>query len=240
MRYNILKITLQPDWTYMSDMHQQLNLQEQAYDMLRSKIIYAELEPGTRLSAVGLEKETGIGRTPIRESFVRLREQELVETRPKSGTYVSKIDMVRAENACFLRTKLERSVLISCCAVATPEQKAELEQILTESESLDHSETRRFFDLDNLFHETCFKIAGRQMLWDWMQSINTHFERYRWLRATTQEIDWKPIQKQHRQMLHTVLTNNTDEAGYLAASHLHLMPEEQGPVIALHPDYFEL
>ncbi|MEO2538513.1 GntR family transcriptional regulator, partial [Collinsella aerofaciens] len=88
------------------------SLQDQAYNALRSKIIYAELKPGTRLSAIGLEKETGIGRTPIRESFVRLREQELVETRPKSGTYVSKISMEHAENACFLREKLERSVLI--------------------------------------------------------------------------------------------------------------------------------
>lgn len=140
------------------------SLQDQAYNALRSKIIYAELKPGTRLSAIGLEKETGIGRTPIRESFVRLREQELVETRPKSGTYVSKISMERAENACFLREKLERSVLIKCCSAASPEQKHRLDQILAESESLDHGETRRFFDLDNLFHETCFEIAGRHGL----------------------------------------------------------------------------
>ena len=215
-----------------------VSLQDQAYQALRSKIIYADLKPGTRLSAVGLEKETGIGRTPIRESFVRLREQELVETRPKSGTYVSKIDMERAENACFLRAKLERSVLVNCCSVATEDQKSWLIQILIESESLDYNETRRFFDLDNLFHETCFEIAGRHMLWEWMQSINTHFERYRWLRASTQEIDWEPIRKQHRQMLQAIERGDTDEASFLAASHLHLMPEEQGPVIALHPDYF--
>ena len=175
------------------------SLQDQAYNALRSKIIYAELKPGTRLSAIGLEKETGIGRTPIRESFVRLREQELVETRPKSGTYVSKISMEHAENACFLREKLERSVLIKCCSAATPEQKHRLEQILAESESLDHSETRRFFDLDNLFHETCFVIAGRHMLWDWMKSVNTHFERYNWLRMVSQDLDWEPIRRQ-RQM----------------------------------------
>ncbi|MFR3878147.1 MAG: GntR family transcriptional regulator [Collinsella sp.] len=96
------------------------SLQDQAYNALRSKIIYAELKPGTRLSAIGLEKETGIGRTPIRESFVRLREQELVETRPKSGTYVSKISMERAENACFLREKLERSVLLNAVRPLRP------------------------------------------------------------------------------------------------------------------------
>ena len=216
------------------------SLQDQAYNALRSKIIYAELKPGTRLSAIGLEKETGIGRTPIRESFVRLREQELVETRPKSGTYVSKISMERAENACFLREKLERSVLIKCCSAATPEQKCRLEQILAESESLDHSETRRFFDLDNLFHETCFEIAGRHMLWDWMKSVNTHFERYNWLRMVSQDLDWEPIRRQHRRILEAIKRGDTDAASYLAETHLHLMPEEQGPVIALHPDYFEL
>ena len=79
------------------------SLQDQAYNALRSKIIYAELKPGTRLSAIGLEKETGIGRTPIRESFVRLREQELVETRPKSGTYGSKINSGRTDNSFLLR-----------------------------------------------------------------------------------------------------------------------------------------
>ena len=171
---------------------------------------------------------------------MRLREQELVETRPKSGTYVSKISMERAENACFLREKLERSVLIKCCSVATPEQKHRLDQILAESESLDHGETRRFFDLDNLFHETCFEIAGRHMLWDWMKSVNTHFERYNWLRMVSQDLDWEPIRRQHRRILEAIKRGDTDAASYLAETHLHLMPEEQGPVIALHPDYFEL
>ena len=148
--------------------------------------------------------------------------------------------MERAENACFLREKLERSVLIKCCSAVTPEQKHRLEQILAESESLDHSETRRFFDLDNLFHETCFEIAGRHMLWGWMKSVNTHFERYNWLRMVSQDLDWEPIRRQHRRILEAIKRGDTDAASYLAETHLHLMPEEQGPVIALHPDYFEL
>lgn len=41
-------------------------------------------------------------------------------------------------------------------------------------------------------------------------------------------------------MLRAITAGDTDEASFLAASHLHLMPEEQGPVIALHPDYFKL
>ena len=43
------------------------SLQDRGIQRIALKIIYAELRPGTRLSAIGLEKETGIGRTPIRE-----------------------------------------------------------------------------------------------------------------------------------------------------------------------------
>ena len=86
------------------------SLQDQAYNALRSKIIYVELRPGTRLSAIGLEKETGIGRTPIRESFVRLREQELVETtmakRAVSLTWIT----------CSMRHVL-RLPVVTCCGV---------------------------------------------------------------------------------------------------------------------------
>lgn len=215
------------------------NLQEQAYLILRSKIIYNELAPGTRLSAVGLEKETGIGRTPIRESFLRLREQGLVETRPKSGTYVSKIDLDSAQNSYYMRGELERSILTRCCGVATPEQIGRLESILDASDALDRSEVRRFFDLDNLFHETCYEIAGRHMIWDWMQNFNTHLERFRWLRACSRDIDWEPISHQHRMLLQAIAEGDTDEASYLAANHLHLMPREQKQVISLYPGYFK-
>lgn len=214
------------------------SLQSQAYKAIRSKIIYAELEPGLRLSAVGLEREMGIGRTPIRESFVRLREQELVETRSKSGTYVSRINMESAENACFLRSVVERRVAIACCSKATEQDLLELNAILATYREDPTKSSRLFFDTDNRFHEKLYEIANRKMVWDWLNTINTHLERYRWLRSNTLELERDPIMSQHDRMLQAIKSRDTDEADYLAAAHLHLMPEESGPVVALHPDYF--
>ena len=71
-------------------------------------------------------------------------------------------------------------------------------------------------------------IAGRHMLWDWMKSVNTHFERYNWLRMVSQDLDWEPIRRQHRRILEAIKRGDTDTASYLAETHLHLMPEEQG------------
>ncbi len=163
---------------------------------------------------------------------MRLREQELW-TRPKSGTYVSKISMERAENAGSCARNSREACSLNVVRLLRPSKEHRLEQILAESESLDHSETRHFFDLDNLFHETCFEIAGRHMLWDWMRASTRILSQYNWLRMVSQDLDWEPIRRQHRRILEAIKRGDTDAASYLAETHLHLMPEEQGPVIAL-------
>lgn len=70
------------------------SLQSQAYQAIRKQIIYADLEPGRKISEKALEEHLAIGRTPIREALIQLRQQELVYTIPQSGTYVSKINLV--------------------------------------------------------------------------------------------------------------------------------------------------
>ena len=56
------------------------SLQSQAYQAIRKQIIYADLEPGRKISEKALEEHLAIGRTPIREALIQLRQQELVYT----------------------------------------------------------------------------------------------------------------------------------------------------------------
>ncbi len=56
------------------------NLQQQAYESIRKQIIYSELAPGSKISDKVLEEQLAIGRTPIREALIQLRNQELVKT----------------------------------------------------------------------------------------------------------------------------------------------------------------
>lgn len=55
------------------------NLQQQAYESIRKQIIYSELAPGSKISDKVLEEQLAIGRTPIREALIQLRNQELVK-----------------------------------------------------------------------------------------------------------------------------------------------------------------
>lgn len=215
------------------------SLQSQAYQSIRKKIIYSDLEPGKKISEKGLEEMFNIGRTPIRESLIQLRQQELVYTIPQSGTYVSQIDLTSAQNARFVREQLERQIMVECCAKMTDQTKKILQTILEEQEKAVHQKDERtFFHVDNLFHEACFEIADRKEIWDWLDHNNTHLERFRWLRVTIKGLRWETIMEQHYQLFEALISKNTEEASFLTSLHLHMMLNEQEAVVSHYPDYF--
>ena len=56
-----------------------------AYRLLRTWITTCRLEPGSTVHLSAILKETGFGRTPAREAFLRLEKDGLIETMPRSG-----------------------------------------------------------------------------------------------------------------------------------------------------------
>ncbi|BAL62625.1 GntR family transcriptional regulator [Melissococcus plutonius] len=216
------------------------NLQAQAYKIIRKKIIYSELEPGQKISEKNLTDMLQIGRTPIREALLQLRQQELIYTIPQSGTYVSPIDLTSARNARFVREQLERKIMIECCTKIDDKAKSVLELIINRQEEAAELQDRKaFFQADNKFHETCFGIANRKEIWNWLDDYNIHLERFRWLRVTINGLKWFPIIEQHQQLFNALSAKDTDEVDFLTATHLHMMLDEQKFIVERYPDYFK-
>lgn len=215
------------------------SLQEQAYEEIRKKIIFAELEPGRKISEKELESKIKIGRTPVREALIQLRKQKLIYAIPQSGTYVSKIDLASANNARFVREVLEKKIFVETCAVATHADRKRIEALLEEQgKAVMRKDKYAFFALDNLYHKTCFDIAGRSEVWSWLDGNATHLDRFRWLRLSVIDLNWEGIMDQHYAMFMALQQHNTDEVEFLAALHMHMMLEEKQSVIEAFPDYF--
>ena len=213
--------------------------QSLAYERIRNDIVHCRLVPGQKLSAKMLEDSLGVGRTPIRESLVRLSELGLVYTVPQSGTFVSKIDMATAEDARYVREHLEKRIAIECSACINDEQLAEMREILEKQEAaICENDDEAFFDLDNAFHESMFTVANRHEVWNWISAFDVDLERYRWLRNQVKALDWEIIMSQHRKMFRALCSHDTEEISYMSTLHLHLMIAEQDTVIEAFPDYF--
>jgi DNA-binding GntR family transcriptional regulator len=65
------------------------------YESVRNSILDLSFQPGMALDEVGLARDFGMSRTPIREALVRLAAEGLVTTLPNRNTIVTPIDFVR-------------------------------------------------------------------------------------------------------------------------------------------------
>ncbi len=215
------------------------SLQLRAYERIREAILYARYEPGRRLQIKDLCQDLEVGRTPVRESLVRLCQEGLVEVIPQSGTYISKISLHAIECARYAREHLERQVAADCCGLITSEGLMRLVDVIRlQKRALEERDLRTFFDTDNLLHEVMYDIAGRLVIWRWLERICMDLQRYRWLRLYTEDLDWQAILDQHYSICDAIAERNADEASFLTSCHLHLLFQENPSVTKTFPDYF--
>lgn len=85
----------------------------------------------------------------------------------------------------------------------------------------------------------CYKVAGKEEIWTWLESYSTHLDRFRWLRLTISELDWGRVLDEHQILLRAMKEHALDEVGFLCNLHLHMIIEEQEQVILHYPNYFE-
>ena len=58
---------------------------EDVYHIIRDRILFGVVQPGTRLHLEDLAKEIGVSLTVVREAVTRLASEELVTASPQQG-----------------------------------------------------------------------------------------------------------------------------------------------------------
>lgn len=105
------------------------NKQEQAYNIIRERILNGTYVPGYRLVIDALAREFGISQVPVREAIRRLEAEGWIEYRPNSGAQVAPVDASRYEAELAALALLEGYAT----ALAAPHLSAEDLQHLRES-----------------------------------------------------------------------------------------------------------
>ena len=90
----------------------------QVYSHLRNLILRLHLKPGEALSEQELSVKLGLSRTPVREAFIRLAEEGLVDVYPQRGTLVAPIRIAEVKEAHFIRRLLEFAIVRSAAESA--------------------------------------------------------------------------------------------------------------------------
>jgi DNA-binding GntR family transcriptional regulator len=138
-------------------------LRDEAYRRLGNAILNGALAPGDSLRTDELAAQLALSRTPVREALARLRDEGLVEMRPRSGTRVSPLRLDEASHALAVITSMHELAVRG----AVPRLDSQHQEQLTEAaqsfeEAARAADHERAIAADDAFHGVFVAAAGNR------------------------------------------------------------------------------
>ncbi|UPG73408.1 GntR family transcriptional regulator [Roseomonas gilardii subsp. gilardii] len=195
------------------------SLAERAYERLRDAIVEGHLAAGTKLSERRLAVALGISAQPVREALRRLEGEGLVETRPKSGTFVSSLDSTRLAEMGRIRAALEGAAAALAARRAGPADLRVLEQRLDAIRAATAQGDRAALaGANDAFHTALHRITGNAFLIRSLQALRAYFHVGS-RRVLAGEAETRLALEEHQAILDAIATGEAERAERLMRTH---------------------
>lgn len=199
---------------------QQESAREYVYRLLKTNIVNLTLPPGQSISEQEIADRLEVSRTPVREAFIKLSQENLLDIVPQKGTYVSLIDTDQVEESRFAREILEREVIQQACIDFPKEQLFQMQSYIALQElCIQEKNYLKFFELDEQMHGAIFKGCKKSRIWSLMQQMNAHYNRVRILNLSV-GYDWEQLIQQHKELVRAISEHDQDLARQTIDLHL--------------------
>ena len=203
---------------------------------LRQRIIRGDIPPGTALSEAEIARRFSISRQPVREAFIKLAEEGLLEVRPQRGTFVRKISKTAVMDARFVREAIEANITRELAVKADAGLVARLRKLLVAQKAVPAGELYDFMRLDEEFHRTLADAAGRLYGWKVIEEVKLQMDRVRYL--SLRSFPQAKLIRQHAGIVDAIEKASPDEAERRMREHLRLIMDDLPSIEAQHPEFF--
>ncbi len=209
------------------------------YSVIRNMIVNWELKPGQQVSEAEMSKILNVSRTPVRETFIRLKNEKLVTVVPHRGSFITKVNIEKVNEGLFIRNCLESMVLTEISGKITPDQILEARTFLQkQKEALEDGDAKKFYTHDRLFHKYFFDISNHKYTWSVINYSNAQSERVSML--TLIDIDkFESVYNVHEEILQAIMDNKPDLVAKITKESIYELLDEVKTLQDNHPEYFE-
>lgn len=214
-----------------------LSIGAQLHRILRAAIIRGELMPGQAISEIEMSKKFNVSRQPVREAFIKLNEEDLIEILPQRGTYVRKISVKEVLGARHLREIIEVSVVREVVEKKTPELVETLRALIDEQKKTRHGDNLAYLRLDDEFHRTLALHAGREYLWRVTEGIKAQMNRVRFLTFDL-ATPTPQLTDEHTRLVDAIEAGDADQAVRHMERHLRTLLQSLPLVAERYPEHF--
>ena len=153
------------------------DLNEQAYDWLRERIVTRRFGPSERLGLQVLADELGISRSPIHQALTRLVSEGLV-TVSRRGYAVRPITAELVRDSLDARLALELFAVRRAVTTVSPEQLTRFRELLAATLSTVDGERLAdkpaYLSANRAFHEGLVDLPGNAVISEMYRRLNVH------------------------------------------------------------------
>jgi DNA-binding GntR family transcriptional regulator len=208
------------------------------YAELRRDIISLRRKPGDPILEREIALAHGVSRTPVREALLRLADEQLVEIRPQSGTFVGRIPVRALPEHILVRKALEELTARLAAENARREQVAGLDELIERQRKLAEAGDRdRFHEADEAFHAAVADAAGHPGIWTLIQQVKVQVDRLRRLSLPVPGRMRRTVDE-HAAVVRAIEAGDPARAAERMAAHVHGLQTSIGDLRDLNPGYF--
>jgi DNA-binding GntR family transcriptional regulator len=169
-------------------------LSEHVYNALSEAIVEGKLPPGQRLRETQMAEALGVSRTPVREAFVRLKQQRLLSSDASGAYNVAEWDRQTLWEIATLRAALESLAFSLAPQNLTREDYDHLEEITRQMGEMDADpasvDYKRMAQYDFQFHGYIWSRTGHDLLEQALENIKPQAHFYMYLTRQAGQTDY--------------------------------------------------
>ena len=188
------------------------------YQALRRAILSCEFRPGQELRELALAERFHVSRSPIRDSLLRLEQENLVTVLPRQGYRVNPISISGAEDLFRLRLLIEPA----CARAAAEADDVELRTLDHFRGIADRSNSLfGFIEYYKSFHEAVAGLSGNKRMAEVARNLIEQSERL--VRITVDVLKHEAVHRsgaEHEAIIDALQAHDAERAARLSREHV--------------------
>ena len=190
----------------------------QVAEHIKAEILAGARAPGSRLPQVEIARSLGVSTTPVREALASLQREGLVRLHPQKGAvvFLPSVDDLREHYE--IRAALEALAAAKAAEHFEPEWAGPLTELL--DEMADGPPAPRYIELNQRFHTTLYRHAGRAQLVAMIAALRDASSAYLHIYRAQDDFPVARLDAEHRAILAACV--NRDAQAAAAATRRHL------------------
>jgi DNA-binding GntR family transcriptional regulator len=189
--------------------------------ILQDEIAKGMLPPGQALDEAALSKRFQVSRTPVREALLQLAIQGFVRVVPRSGIFVTTLDLRALTDMSETLAHLDGLCAGLACQRMRPTERRRLAAMQQNcQQAFDEHDTARYIELNEAFHSFIYQSCGNPFLQQQAQFIRLHTQPYRSRYMSAQPEQVAQSHQEHGDLVTAILENDAQQAAEIATLHV--------------------